>query len=335
MCEEQVAQQVGQFCLQIWGQGLGHGAAVPVAEFPESVLGPDQSIHSAHLMFMEQVGQQVAGGHGIALEGETRTRLQGRGTEFALIQPTHPVAPVPVKAARAGDVPTAEAFRQRLGVSGLAGMEGVEAAAAGSGSHGFHGQSGDLEGVFIGVAVHAAPGPFDHHPGVAAGNVEDVEDSPQLGIEGGQLDFPAGHVAQIQIVAEVEGPGIVRVDEAQLQAGVGEDQQLGRLRNVQRPQQAFQEGPFAGAVQREAARGQFRNAAAETVDGRSLEIAVGLGVEIGLPLRGQCRSQNAHQSDQCPGRGTPRTSSILRSLHGFQGVTGVGVGQISKWDPSG
>ena len=335
MGEEQVAQQVGQFCLQIWGQGLGHGAAIPVAEFPESVLGPDQSIHPSDLMFMEQVGQEVAGGHGIALEGETRTRLQGCGTEFALIQPTHPVAPVPVEATRAGDVPTAEALRQRLGVSGLAGMEGVEAAAAGSGSHGFHGQSGDLERVLIGVAVHAAPGPFDHHPRVTAGNVEDVEDSPQLGINRRHFNFPAGHVAQIQIVAEVEGPGIVRVDEAQLEAGVGEDQQLGRLRYVQRSQQAFQKGPFAGAVQRKAARGQFRNAATETIDGRSLEIAVGLGVEIRFPLRRTGGPDEAYELKQPQQRHEPLDSSadspfpMQCALHGVEGVIDLAVGQTS------
>ena len=129
-----------------------------------------------------------------------------------------------VKAAGARDVPTAEALSQRLAMSRLAGMEGVEAATAGTRSHGFYGQSGDLERVLIGVAVHAAPGPLHHHPGVAPGNIEDVEDGPELGVDRSDLDLPARHVAQVQVVAEIKGPRIARVDEAQLQAGVGEDQ---------------------------------------------------------------------------------------------------------------
>ena len=214
-------------------------------------------------------------------------------------------------------------------------MEGVEAAAAGSGSHGLHGQSRNLERVLVGVAIHAAARPLHHHPGIVAGNVEDVEHGPQFGVDRGHLDLPAGHVAQVQIVAEVEGPRIARVDQAQLQAGVGEDEQLRGLRNAQGLEDAFEEGPFTGAVQGKAAFGQFRNPAAEAVLRRSLEVAVGLGIQVRLPFRGQYRSQNAHQSDQCPGRGSPWTSSIQRSLHGLQGVTGVEVGQISRWDPSG
>jgi hypothetical protein len=46
-----------------------------VTEFPETVLGSDETINASHLMLMEQVGQQVARGNRIAREGELRAGL--------------------------------------------------------------------------------------------------------------------------------------------------------------------------------------------------------------------------------------------------------------------
>ena len=46
-----------------------------MTEFPETVLGSDETINASHLMLMEQVGEEVAGGYRIAREGELRTGL--------------------------------------------------------------------------------------------------------------------------------------------------------------------------------------------------------------------------------------------------------------------
>jgi hypothetical protein len=73
--KEQVTQQIGQFTFQILWKVFGQCALILVTEFPETVLGSDETINASHLMFMEQVGEEVAGGYWVAREGKLRTGL--------------------------------------------------------------------------------------------------------------------------------------------------------------------------------------------------------------------------------------------------------------------
>ena len=138
-------------------------------------------------------------------------------------------------------MPAPKTLTERNLVPDLFVTERHEFAPVGTRNHRTNRESGNAPGLGDRVAVHAAARPFDHRQFAAFRLVEDIEDSSQLGIERNNFDFTAGNVADVDVLVEIHRPRIAPRDVPCLEAGPGENQQLGTGRNIKMFQQAGDE----------------------------------------------------------------------------------------------
>src|SRR5687768_240263 len=133
--------------------------------------------------------------------------------------------------AATGNMPPAEALIEWNAVACFTDTICRETSAARPGNDGSDDQARNIPRVLSGMAVHAAFGTFDTKGAGLGRNVANVEYSAELRVQRNDLNTPAGHVAEVDVFVEVERARIRWRDEAQLEAGGGEHQHLGRGRN--------------------------------------------------------------------------------------------------------
>ena len=98
-----------------------------------------------------------------------------------------------------------------------------------------------MSGVARDVAICAAIRALDADGLLSARQIEDVKDRARFGIERDNLQTRTGDVADVEVFVEEERARIRWRDVAELQAGGGEDERLGRRRDAQRLEQAREE----------------------------------------------------------------------------------------------
>ena len=180
---------------------------------------------------------------GFPVEGDIAIELGGGG-----------VAHVAGVAVVAGDVPAAPAGFDGAGVvdEGSAGLEerGAVFVREDRADH----DAGDVVGHAAAVAVHADFGAVEARGGaVWAVGVEGVEDWAEVWVEARELDETAGDPADVGVVAEVDGAGVGGSDAVFLDAGFGEDEDLGGFGDGEFGEDAAEEGFGVGGVDGEAA----------------------------------------------------------------------------------
>lgn len=265
--------------------GGGEFAAGCVEEGAGDVAALEDAVDEAGLVFVEEVRENIAGVDGVAFQGKAFAGIDGDFAEgIAGLRLADGVGPVVGEAMFAGEVPAAETFEEGDVMAGAIDAEGIEGTTAPAGDDGLDGEAGDVTSFGTGMAIHAAAGAFDVERSIRSGrparNVEDVEHSAECGVDGDDFDFAAGNKAEVGVVVEVKCAGIRRGDEAQLQAGGGENEELRGGGDFERVEHAEEEGFFAGAIELDAAGGEVRLKFGEAVLGFAVVVAVRRGVEI-------------------------------------------------------
>ena len=69
-----------------------------------------------------------------------------------------------------------------------------------------------------------------------------IEDGTDLGIDAGDFDPSIGHPAKVNILVEIEGPGISGMNDIPLQAGLRENENLRRDRNLKLLEKPLHQG---------------------------------------------------------------------------------------------
>lgn len=230
-----------------------HGAEGGVIGFGEGVL-------SGGLMFEDHEGDDVALGDGVGFGveevGEVGKVGAWGGVEGGVVVAVLEggVAAVAGGAVVAGDVPAAPAVGEGGGGVDEGAAVAHEGVAFAAGEDGAYEDAGDVWGEGAAVATEAALVAFEGE-GLVGGDVgfEEVEDGAEGGVDGGDFDGAAEAVAEVGVVAEVDGAGGLGVDEVVLLAGFGEDEELRGFGDIELLHEAAEDGPGVGAVEFEGA----------------------------------------------------------------------------------
>jgi hypothetical protein len=221
------------------GVVVGLDGAVPCEEgFSGAVKGEGDEVVEAELVFVKEVGEQIAGVGEVAGPGELRA---GRVGDFAVAAGCGDggeVAEMGAVFEGACDVPSAEAFAEGDLVSDLFAAKPVEAGTGVGAEDRFGEQSRELFGCAASVTIHAALRTGES--GEFSFGVRKVEDGTEAGVDGCDFDVAAGDVTDVGLVIEVDGARIGGVDEAALEAGGGVDEELRVDGNVKGIEQAAQ-----------------------------------------------------------------------------------------------
>jgi len=215
-------------------------------------------------MFEYHEGDDVAlvGGIGFGVEevSEVREVGTGGGVEdgrvVAVVEGG--VAAVAGGAMVTGDVPAAPAVGKGGGGVDESAAVAHEGVAFAAGEDGADEDAGDVRGERAAVAAEAALVALEREGFVWWGvGFEEVEDGAEDGIDGGDFDGAAEAVAEVGVVAEVDGARGLRVNEVVLFAGLGKDENLGGLRDVEVFHEASEDGPGVRPVESEFTRQEF------------------------------------------------------------------------------
>lgn len=182
----------------------------------EQVAGLEESIFEAHLVLVDQVGEDVAGG--TEVEGEIG-KLAGAGIEagdFACIGLTGDVGFMLGEVVFAGEEPAAEAFFEGDLVALHIVAEGLETGACHRNKNGFSDEAGNVVGGGAGVAGKAAGGALGSGDAAGGDFFVNVEHGSHVGVDGGDFESAAWHPADVGVVVEVEGAGVAGIDDLAL-----------------------------------------------------------------------------------------------------------------------
>jgi hypothetical protein len=143
----------------------------------------------------------------------------------------------------AGDVPTSPAFFEGAGVVGEEAAGVADGFSGGIGEDGADDEGWPLSGEGAGVAGEAGFVAVElEFTGIGAG-VEAVEGESEGGVGGRGFDEAAGDPAEVEVIGEEECAGVFGGDAAALEAGFGEQQDLGIGGDVEGMEAVF-EGVF-------------------------------------------------------------------------------------------
>ena len=224
------------------------------------VIGFGEGVLSGGLVFEDHEGDDVALGDGVGFGveevGEVVEVGAGGGVEGGVVVAVLEggVAAVAGGAVVAGDVPAAPAVGEGSGGVDEGAAVAHEGVAFAAGEDGAYEDAGDVWGEGAAVATEAALVAFEGE-GLVGGDVgfEEVEDGAEGGVDGGDFDGAAEAVAEVGVVAEVDGAGGLGVDEVVLLAGFGEDEELRGFGDIELLHEAAEDGPGVGAVEFEGA----------------------------------------------------------------------------------
>ena len=223
-----------------------------------AIDGEGDEVVKAELVLVEEVRQEVAGADGIAAPIEERAGRIGHAGVAAGRGGADEIGERQVVRLRAGDVPAAEAQRERDGVADLLAAEAVEARARGGADDGFGEQAGHLLAGARGVAVHAALTARDLGAAIRGG-AEDAKNGAEFRVDGGDLEAPAGDVAEINLIVEIQGARVRRLDEPALKTGRRINEKLLGRRDAEGFEEAGELGLVAGGVELDFAAGDLRD----------------------------------------------------------------------------
>src|SRR4029079_15343800 len=98
----------------------------------------------------------------------------------------------------ARDVPYAEAIGKRNSMTALPAPKGIQTPTAGSGHDRFDREAGHVAGVVADMAIHATLRALEPYRPFLEGNVEDVKDGAQFGIERHHFEASARDVTHVK-----------------------------------------------------------------------------------------------------------------------------------------
>jgi len=165
-------------------------------------------------------------------------------------------------------------------------------------------------------------------------DVEDVEDSAKLRIDGHDLDASSRHPADVGVLVEIQRARIGGGDQSELEAGGGEDEQLGGFRDAEGLEQASNGGELAGPIEGQRARFQLCFDARKRVVRRPLVVPVRRRREIQwIVLRGLTRWGDQGRNRQSNGCGTNH-DEVLEALGILRGKERSGIVEdlFLTWD---
>ena len=143
------------------------------------------------------------------------------------------VAQVAHRVVAASHIPTAPPVFERALVTGQLGSGGEDRVTRRVREHRAHHEAGHIAGHRSGMAVQAFLRPQRTSGPIQPGAFEKIEDRPGVGIDGAQFHRPAGHPADVDLVAKIESPRGLGADPTALHAGLREDQHLGGCRHFE------------------------------------------------------------------------------------------------------
>lgn len=280
VCEEEVADEVG-------GEALGFRAGGLCAEGSCLVSGAGAAVDEADLVFVEEVGEHVAGAHGVMVPVKEGARLHRDALRGAVGGFDDGIALVRVVLGCAGDDPSAHAVGVGDGVAVDFAAVRFFAAAGGAWDHGLDEEEGDGAGFAWGMAVHAALGAFGAWDLAWGPAIEEVEDGADLGVDRDDFETASRDVADVGVFVEVEGARVAHGDEAGLEAGGRKDEHLRGGGDAEGFQEAFKEVLFRVGAELSLAGAQLLEEEGERVARGGGVVADAWIVDAGF-IRGIC-----------------------------------------------
>ena len=249
-------------------------------------------------MLVEHLGKDVAGGGRVAIGSKACGGKVGGGRQGAGVELSNEIAPMLRDAVFARDVPSSEAIGVRDAMTRSVGAKGGEAAAGGAWDDGFDDESGEKRGFGTRMAIHATAGAFNSGGAGFSGDIEDVKNPTELGVESDQFDPTTRDESEVKIIVEEEGTRIRGRDDAELETGRGKDPHLGRDGNLEQFEQAEDVSLFGRAIEIEFVGLEIVLEAGETILWGALAVEVGWGVDILERRFGLCGGKQGQTAER-------------------------------------
>ncbi len=201
-------------------------------------------------MLVCEIWQDVTGGQQVQAQVGKLPGIHGGDLVLPVVRDAHHIRLVVGDVVLAGQMPAAKAILQRDLVPLHIPAVRFQARSGTRDQQRLGDQSRQPPCGIARMAVHAFGGArYIRHRPSGAQAVKDIKHGPHLGICGDDFHHPARHPAEVGVFVEVQGAWVARIDDLALQRTGGKHQGLRADGDVQRRQQAGEEGLVVRGVQ--------------------------------------------------------------------------------------